>query len=91
MAILEAVIIGGFLQIFALMIGYRKLTERIDEFIERIGEIDITPSMEVSERAMEMQLEAAKAERLWGFLSQIMTPNISVQEIPPKGPDGKFT
>ena len=66
---------------------------RIEEFIEQIGDLEMNfqaPSIEMSERAMEIQAQAQKTGAILDFFRSMMQPQISVNEVKARDESGKF-
>lgn len=90
MVYLETLIFGQICTLFAIWKAHQKLEERILQFIEEVGSIDITPSMEINAEAMEMQMQAAKQAQIFEFIKSFVQPNISVQEITQRDEKGRI-
>lgn len=90
MVYLETLIFGQLCTLYAIWKAHQKLDERILQFIEEVGEIDITPNMEMSADAMQMQLQAAKQAQIFDFIKSFVQPNISVQEITQRDEKGRI-
>jgi len=90
MVYLETLIFGQICTLFAIWKAYEKLNDTILQFIEEVGSIDITPSMEINAEAMEMQMQAAKQAQIFEFIKSFVQPNISVQEITQRDEKGRI-
>lgn len=89
-AILESVLALTVFNIAALFHVYKRLNQKLEEFIEAVQSIDLSRSVEMSADAMEVQMQAAKQAQIFDFLRSVVQPNISVSEVTPRGIDGKF-
>ena len=93
MYVLETVIFFGILHLFALFQLKKLFLTRIEEFIEQIGDLEMNfqaPSIEMSERAMEIQAQAQKTGAILDFFRSMMHPQISVSEVKARDESGKF-
>ena len=68
-----------------------QILQKIDEFIEQVQQIDLTPNFEMNGEAMEAQIQAQKQAQIFEFLKSLVQPQIQVNEITNRGDDGKFT
>jgi hypothetical protein len=89
-AILEAVLFGFCSNIAALFYVYKKLSSKIEDFIEAVESLDLSGGVELNADAMEMQMQAAKQAQIFDFLRSVVQPNIQVSEIQQKDASGKF-
>ena len=64
---------------------------KIDDFLQAVKEIDLTPNFEMNGEAMEAQIQAQKQAQIFEFLKSLVQPQISVSEIQSRGKDGQFT
>ena len=89
-AILEGVLFGFSFNIAALFYVYKKLSSKIEDFIEAVESLDLSGGVELNAEAMEMQMQAAKQAQIFDFLRSVVQPNIQVNEIQKKDASGKF-
>ena len=90
MVYLETLIFGQICTLYAIWKAHKKLDERILQFIEEVGEIDITPIMETNAEAMEMEMLAAKQAQIFDFINSFVQPNNRVQEITKSDDKGRI-
>jgi len=86
---LAFVMIGG---VFAMLAAqfhlHNQLKVYVDQLLENV-KIPLGGMADISEAQIDAQIDAAKQERLFGFLQMLMQPQIQVQEIE-RSESGKF-
>lgn len=83
---------------FALLLGiiayirvvFNKLLQKNDELFDDLMNLDISPQLEMSAEAMEVQVQAQKQAQIFDFLRSIVQPSIQVNEIKAKDDKGRF-
>ena len=67
---------------------HNQLKLYVDQLLENV-KIPLGGMADISEAQLDAQIDAAKQERLFGFLQMLMQPQIQVQEIE-RSESGKF-